>query len=370
MFLFRRFKKKRAEALSFDDIYFMRVIPMKVRSLPFLISVMLVLVFLFLDFAMFGGGVTLVTYLWWIIAFFVVWFILVKINVLDVMGRLLYFIASRNVFKVMNLLPGIDMGDLWIVEEYGEPINLSSRRDWFRLMKRKSFDFIILFPGTFAFVMRVFIWLIDKDKEVSTESIVLGIFLFPMLYFLVVIPIWIIDDSGIKIVEKKSITYVTTMDSMDAMNQNARETIEEVTTLGRVFRGLVTYFVGVPSLLWFADRVIQSASTASEKNQFIAPVIQYATNVVGAAIVIVIIIIAGFPLLHVGTMLYYNRYHAKYVNSLRVKALEGVRADVQSSVIVGTLTLHSHISRDSESYLKHVENLKNRILQKWRTPSQ
>ncbi len=370
MFFLRRFRTKKVDDLSFEDTFFMKVHPLRFKSQPFAISVILVSVFFLLDFATFGGGIIFVLYLWWIIAFFIVWFILVKINVLNVMGRVLYLIASRDVFRILNILPGIDMGDLWIVEEHGEPIDLSSRRDWFRLMKKKSFDFIILFPGTFAFMMRVFIWLIDKDAEASDLSLALGFFLFPMVYFLIVIPIWIIDDSGIKIVEKKNISYEIDSVADGEADRRSLETIEDVTTLGRVFRQLITYFIGIPSLIWFADRVIQTSRSSSSSSTVIGPIVQYATSVVGAAIVVVIIILAGFPLLYVGTMLYYNRYHGKYVNSLRVKALEGMRSDTLGTVVVGTLALQSHVPRDSDSYKKYVDGLKNRILAKWRGPTQ
>ncbi len=364
MFFLKRFRKKRPTKPEFEDVFFIKIIPLNVRSQPFIYSAVMVIGFLLLDVAYFGGGVTVITYLAWMVAFFVAWFILVKINILHYMGRTLYYVARWNVFKFFNLLPGIDSGDFWVVEEYGEPIDLSSRKHWVRFMKRKSFDFFILFPGTFAFLMRIFIWLIDKDGNVSELSIVLGIFLFPLAYFLLMIPIWIIEDSGIKIVEKRAIIYQEFDD--ENLFSTSMETIEDVTTLGRVFRRLVTYFVGIPSLFWFADRVIQASKEQVSGNRVLDPIVQYATNVVGATIVIFIIIVAGFPLLYLSTILYYNKYHEKYVNDLRVSALEGIKAARESSVIIGTLTLKTLITADTQSYIKHVEGLKNRILQKWR----
>ncbi len=345
------------------------------RSPVFCLNLFLIVGIFFLSGILFTFAATVSLIAFWIIAYFFVWLLLIKLKLLEHANNLLFKIGQFKGIRWLQVLPGIEFGDMWVVEEIAEPLDLSAFRGWKTFIKRKAIDYVILFPGTLMFLIRLFTWIIDKDAEsISDLTYGLSLILFPIVYFLIFIPIWTIDDSGIKAVNKKEIKITT--DHIQTENDLSNEVIEEVSTLGRIFRGTVTYFIGLPSLFWFIDRVILSEENnqlSAAERSFLSPVYQSFTGFILVLAVALLILFLGFPGLYLGTLYYYHKYHQYYVNNLRIHALDSLKEDPEQPLVIGTLEVKkaafltiSTGTPKEKTYATYVKKVKERVLSKWR----
>ena len=277
------------------------------------------------------GAGFLIVYLLFFLPILIAFIINEKLLLPWVRKLIFWFGTKQKIKKIFNRLPVIDFGDYWYLQESRNDKNFNNIIPD-QLNSAKIFDFLIWFPASVAVVGRLYSWLAVENNIISNGNanelvLIVGLLLGPMLFITIWVPIWVLEDSGFKVV---SVAGWSSKSNSDLSQQ-----ISSVGSLAGIFRALVAYPIGIGSFVWLRDNVsfllqdnggIASAvSQMGDNSSLLGIIISSINNTFQSyLLVIVVIILLLFLLLgplYLAYLIYLSRYHTQAINNFRREVL-------------------------------------------------
>lgn len=233
--------------------------------------------------------------------------------------------------RLLSILPGVQLGGEWYLEQHSEEKKLSGLKDVFRFIINHWFVFFVMNTGFLALGIRVYFFLLG-DPDISTEfpegvgfleltstGLVLAGMLVPVVLAFYFVWVWVWEDAELKM--KRTRVSSITAEPEILRSWEAADSV----------RNLVGLVVGIPSLVWVADKATSDEFSGSNG----------AGGLTGAIVLMVVFFIfTGGPSILMGVMYYRSGVHEEFVNLFR----EEVRDHYSHLISVGTLTYETATS--------------------------
>ncbi|MHA2364477.1 MAG: hypothetical protein ACXAC7_11000 [Candidatus Hodarchaeales archaeon] len=284
-------------------------------------------------------GIALIFYLFFFLPILFAIYINQKFLISWLRKLIFAFTRQNKLKKIFNTLPVVDFGDYWFLQETRQDKDFNNIFPD-QLGRNKIVDLLILFPASIIAIARILSWLFVENEffgpPAEFSDVLWLMFLFgPLLFVVIYIPIWVLEDSGFRVVSVAG--FSTQKDDVSKTEFNPsefKERISGVNSLASVFRALVAYPIGLGSFVWLRDnlKVIFPESKDQPVNTnhfdensivqvFLNTVSTEFTSYIQVVIVIVILLLFLIGPLYLAVLYYLVKFHGNAVNDFRKEAL-------------------------------------------------